>query len=61
MSIAEILAIISGVSQALPSLLGLLEKATNGGTVTPADVQAALTQYGVAHTQLDADIKAAGG
>lgn len=61
MTIAEILAIISGVTQALPSLLALLGKATNGGTVTQADVQAALAQYGVVHSQLDADIKAAGG
>lgn len=61
MTLAEILAIFSGVSQALPSLLSLAQKVAGGGTVTQSDVQAALAQYGVVHSQLDADIKAGGG
>lgn len=61
MTPAAILAIIEGLTQAVPAVLALFQKASSGQPVTAADVQAALTQYGVAHTQLDADIAAAGG
>jgi hypothetical protein len=61
MTPAAILAILSGLLQAAPEVLALVQKAESGQPVTAADVQAALTSYGVAHTQLDADIKAAGG
>lgn len=61
MTPAMILALLSGLLQAAPEVMALFQKASSGGAVSQSDVQAVLNQYGLAHAQLDADIKAAGG
>lgn len=61
MNPATILTLLSGLLQAGPEIMALFQKASSGTPVSATDVQAVLTQYGLAHSQLDADIKAAGG
>lgn len=61
MSAAAILALIEGLSTAVPSLIGLFKQASSGTPVTPAQVEAALTQYDTARAQLVAEINAQGG
>jgi hypothetical protein len=56
-----ILALLSGLLQAAPEVMALFQKASSGGAVSQSDIQAVLAQYGIAHSQLDADIAAAGG
>lgn len=47
MSPALILALLNGVLGAAPQLLALFNRATSGEAVSPAEVQAVLTQYGI--------------
>lgn len=56
MSPEAILAIIQGLSVALPTLIGLFQKARAGGVVTPADIAAAVNEYDTARQTLLADI-----
>jgi hypothetical protein len=58
MTAAEILAIITGVSQALPALVGVYKDVTEGKTVSKEDVQAILSQYQLNHDTFAADLAA---
>jgi hypothetical protein len=57
MGVEEIIALISGISQAIPSLLNLITAAQQtGGVVPPAQVAAVLSQYGIDRAVLAAAI-----
>jgi hypothetical protein len=58
MTAAMILTIIQGLSSALPEVVALFQKAQSGQPVSESDVQAALSNYQLAHSQLDAAIAA---
>jgi hypothetical protein len=58
MSAEAILALIEGLTTALPALIGLFKTATAGGTVTEAEVTAALGNYSTARAALAAAIAA---
>lgn len=47
MTAAAIIALITGLSSAVPELLALYTRVSAGGTATAADVQAILSKYGV--------------
>lgn len=54
----EILTLLQGVIQVAPELMALYQKATSGGAVTDADVQAVFDKYAVDRAQLQTDILA---
>lgn len=59
MTIAEILAIISGLAQAIPQLATLLSGIKGGSTATAADVLAILNKCGVDRAVFAASIAVA--
>ena len=57
---AEMIAtILAGLASAIPELAALFTKATSGGVVTGADVQAVISKYGVDQAVFTAAIAAA--
>lgn len=54
-----ILQLALGLAQAVPQIMGLFQKAQAGGTVTQADIDATLQQYGVDRAVFAASIAAA--
>ena len=58
MTPAAILAILEGLTEAVPTVLALFTKANAGGTVTTTDVQNALANYDSARAALAAAIAA---
>jgi outer membrane protein TolC len=58
MTAAAILELLQGLVSAVPTLLALFTKAQAGGTVTAADVQAAMASYETARGELVAAIAA---
>jgi hypothetical protein len=58
MSPSAILALIEGIATAVPSLIALFKTASAGGTVTQAEIDAALSGYAAARAALVAQIAA---